>query len=173
MLIDRIGSAPLHGPNDLVFNREGTLIFTDPGGSTVQTPTGRVVRRAADGESDVIAVGLAYPNGLALSPDESLLYVAETHTNRILRLSLAGRGRPGVFCTLPGRPGPDGLAVGPDGVLYVAHHGNGAVVAIDRDGRILGGLPAGGNGPTNCTIADDVLYVTEDDSASVYRLRLW
>jgi gluconolactonase len=172
---DRYENEPLIGPNDLVFDRRGVLYFTDPGESSLDKPIGAVYRVTPDREVSRVAAGLAYPNGIALPADESAVFVAESRTNRILRLPLDATGRAGkaeVFCQMSSGLGPDGMAFGADGNLYVTNHGGGTIDVIDPGGRIKARLPAGGPRPTNCAFRGTALYVTEDESASVWRLDL-
>ena len=66
--------------------------------------------------------------------------------------------------------GPDGMAFGADGNLYVAHFGSGYVQVVAPDGAIVTSLPAGGINPTSVAFWQDSLYVTEGNSGSIYRL---
>ena len=173
VFVDACDGRPLLGPNDLVFDRDGVLYFTDPHGSSAANPVGRVCRCTADGRAACIADGIAYPNGLALSPDERVLYVAEMGLNRLLRYDLApdgSLGGPEVLAQLAGGVGPDGMALDVDGNLYVAQHGAGTVAVVSPTGDLLAALPAGGSKPTNCAFRGTSLYVTEDDSRGVQRL---
>ena len=175
VFVDRCGDTPFGGPNDLVFDRTGVLYFTDPGGSSAANPIGAVYRAWPDRRVERIAHGLAYPNGIALSADERTLFVAETQTSRVVRIELrpdGAVGAPELFATLPGGPGPDGMAFDVDGNLYVANHGGGTIDVLDRVGTLTARLSAGGKNPTNCAFWQGALYVTEDDTASVQRLDL-
>jgi gluconolactonase len=175
VFVDACDGRPLLGPNDLVFDRSGVLYFTDPHGSSAANPIGGLCRCTADRRASRIADGIAYPNGLALSTDERVLYVAEMGRHRILRYDLAADGsvgRPDVLAELSGGVGPDGMALDADGNLYVAQHGAGTIAVVSSDGRQLAALPAGGSKPTNCAFHGASLYVTEDDSRGVQRLDL-
>lgn len=173
VFVDRYGDEPLSGPNDLIFDNRGVLYFTDPGSSSIDNPVGCVYRVTPDKDISRLASGLIYPNGIALSADEADLFIAETQANRILRLTLYSDGRAGkpeVFCRMAGGYGPDGMAFGADGNLYVANHGGGTIDVIGPNGQVVARLPAGGANPTNCAFWERALYVTEDDSASVWKL---
>lgn len=172
VVIDGFAGQPLLGPNDLIFDRAGTLYFTDPGAGAHDVP-GRVFRWTAAGSVSLLAAGLLYPNGIALSADERWLYVAETGSNQVSRFALGGDGSMGrqeVLVQFEDGIGPDGIAFGADGHLFVTHRGTGTVVVLDPDGRIRARLPAGGALPTNLAFWEDSLYVTEDESAAVHRL---
>ncbi len=167
-----------HQPNGTRFHRDGRLFVAEiklcqilevqPNGTSQVfldryrvTPTKEVSR---------IASGLDDPNGIALSADESAVFVAESRTNRVLRLPVLPDGRTGkleVFCQLTDGSGPDGMAFGSDGNLYVTNYGGGTIDVVDPNGHIAARLAAGGEGPTNCAFWGTALYVTKDESASV------
>lgn len=133
----------VHCPNDLAFDSSRNLYFTDS-----IREQGKVFFVGTDGRERVVATGIEYANGLALSPDETRLYVAESYQNRILALDLSqpgvSRKPPTVFAPLPVHPSghplgnlPDGLAVDHRGRLWVAHYGMGAVHVLTPGGEIL------------------------------------
>jgi gluconolactonase len=133
------------GPNDLVFDAGGGFWFTDHGSST---PKGRnfggLYYARCDGSAVRRAVaGLFSPNGVGLSPDESVVYVADTHLGRLWAFDLKSPGelmdappfQPGrVVCNLPGYQLLDSLAVEAGGKICVATIINGGVTAFDPDG---------------------------------------
>lgn len=82
------------GPNDIVFDDHGGFWFTDFGKLRRRTmDRGSLLYAAADGSGvRRVADGLVGPNGVGLSPDGSQVYVAETHSGRLLRWDLAGPG---------------------------------------------------------------------------------
>jgi len=134
----------VHCPNDLIEDRDGNVFFTDS-----VRETGRVFKLGKDGSQQCIAAGLDYPNGLALSPDHSLLYVAESYQNRIRAISLNEKkvSLSWVWAALPGhcsgRPVdnlPDGLAVDGQGRVWVAHYGMHAIQVLSPDGTLLASL---------------------------------
>ncbi|HEV7905234.1 MAG TPA: SMP-30/gluconolactonase/LRE family protein, partial [Pyrinomonadaceae bacterium] len=69
---------PLRAPNDLTLDPRGGFYFTDPGGSNLQNPIGTVHYVDAGGKTHLVAGGLAFPNGIALSRDGRTLYVGES-----------------------------------------------------------------------------------------------
>jgi gluconolactonase len=85
---------PLMGPNDIVFDAQGDMWFTDHGKSYGRLmDTGAVFHAAADGSWIRQAVfPMLTPNGCGLSPDEKRLYVAETETGRLWHWPILGRG---------------------------------------------------------------------------------
>ena len=176
--VDRFEGRPLNGANDLVFDRNGVLYFSDPWGSSLANPTGGFYRAFPDGRLERLDTGLAFPNGVALDPGETAVYLAETYRNQILRYPLGSDGtvgRPVVFARLTDVPGPDGMAFDAAGNLYVAHHGAGRVDVFDATGRAIDRIPVPGPRVTNVAFggpAYDELVITECETASVYRTRL-
>ena len=159
---------PLRSPNDLTLDGKGGFYFTDPGGSWDE-PIGTIHYVDAVGETSLVAGHLSVPNGLALSPDHSTLYVAETKPNRILAFEVISAGRLGprrVFADLPGGAGidgPDGMAVDARGNVYVAQLGSTSILALDTAGRLVRTLPAGNYDASNLVFGGDKLdnlYVT-------------
>lgn len=173
VVAETFNDKPFRGPNDLVLDKHGNCYFTDPKDSTLEKPVGRVFRVGADGAIVVFAVGLAFPNGICLSADETTLYVAETFTRRIHAFTLNPDGSANdrsLFAQMEGGVGPDGMDFGADGNLYVAHYGKGAVAVIAPSGEVSAELPVPGKNPTNAAFWEDALYVTETETGAVYRL---
>jgi gluconolactonase len=167
---------PLQKPNDLVFHPDGSIYMTGPGGSDTESPIGKVYHVTRQGDLRVVADGLAFPNGLALTEDASRLYVVETHRHQIVVYDVAedrSLEGPEPFAEMPGGVGGDGMALDVDGRLYVAHFGMGEIAVFDVEGSRVDTLPAGGEKPTNVAFGDDDmrgLYVTEVETGAVYRL---
>jgi gluconolactonase len=166
---------PLNGANDLVFDRQGVLYFSDPWGSSLAKPIGGFYRAFPDGRLERLDSGLAFPNGVAIDPQGSAVYLAETGPNRIHRYRLHADGRVGertLFAELEGQPGPDGMAFDVAGNLYVAHHGEGRIDVLDAAGKPLAPIPVPGRQPTNVAFGGPqrrTLVVTEVETGSVYR----
>lgn len=178
---DRHEGGPFRGPNDLCFGPDGTLYFTDPAGSSLAERSGVVYAVAPDGAVERLADGLAFPNGVAVAPDGTTLIVAETHTGLLRRYQLDSTRRyeelDALIALRPASPppdeaGPDGMAFGADGNLYVAHFGSGVVRVIAADGSIVRSLPVNAPTPTNVAFWQDSLYVTEGRGGAIYRLDL-
>lgn len=145
---------PLRGPNDIVFDRAGGLWFTDLGKARSRDlDRGGVYYAAADGSSITeVVYPLLTPNGIGLSPDESRLYVAETHTGRLWAFDLEGPGRirrrpfpsPNggeLVAGLPGYQLFDSLALDAAGNICVATLFNGGITVISPDGARIEHLP--------------------------------
>src|SRR5712691_11378418 len=82
------------GPNDLIFDRQGGLYFTDPWGTSMVNQRGAVYYISPAGKLSRIIDNMAFPNGIALSSDDKILYIAETMRNAIWSVQLE---EPGVM----------------------------------------------------------------------------
>ena len=161
------------GPNDLIFAANGDIYFTDPRGSDPEHPIGKVFILRSSGEVELFAGGFQFPNGIVFSEDGKTLFLAETFTNRILAFELDEAGYEKSrreFVRLEGGIGPDGMAFGMDGNLFVAHYGKGVVAVVSPQGEVIQELEVGGINPTNLAFWDGALYVTEVSNSQVVKL---
>ena len=126
------------GPNDLVFDSSGGFWFTDHGKVHADRwDKGAVYYASPDGSSVERKIfPLNGPNGVGLSPDESVLYVAETNTGRLWAFDLDGPGAPrpverghGGRCIANTLGHLDSLAVEADGTVCAAAISQGILVA--------------------------------------------
>src|SRR5262245_60494138 len=151
-----------HGPNDLIFDRQGGLYFTDPWGTSMANPRGSVYYVSPQGKTSRLLDNMAFPNGIALYPDEKTLYIGETMRNAVWSVQLEEPGvllirRALITTYLNGGVGPDGLTLDEMGNVYVAYVDTGEVVVLTPKGKIIGSIPAGANtpdGPPKMTAAD-------------------
>jgi gluconolactonase len=133
-------------------------------------PIGRVIARELDGTATILMDGIPSPNGIALAADGCTLYVAVTRANAVWRLPLTPAGavhRAGQFIGFTGGFGPDGIAVSPQGDLFVAHLGTGIwQFAPDGALRTLFRAPSGTCHVTNVVLdaLNARLIVTEASS---------
>lgn len=168
------------GVNDLIFDSKKNLYFTDQGQSGMHDPSGRVYRLRPNGQLDLLIGNIPSPNGIALSPDEKVLYIAVTRGNCIWRAPLMADGsvaKVGQFFTSYGPSGPDGLAVDQDGHLIIANPGLGYVWVLNELaeptevwrsplGKSLTNIAFGGSGRKT-------LYCTESVSGSILTIPMW
>jgi len=167
---------PLRSPNDLAFDARGNLLFTCPGGSE-QEPVGYVCCLTPSGELTRVAEGLLFPNGLALVAGGEALVVAETHRHRLWRGAwdaAAGRWQgPEPWAEVGGPVGPDGMALGADGRLYVAVFGSGQIRVVDERGKVAERFDLPGANPTNAAFDPSGqlgLVVTETERGELLSL---
>jgi sugar lactone lactonase YvrE len=162
---------PYRGPNDLCFDRNGNLYFTDPGADFAE-PVGALYKLEPSGAVHRLDESLGYPNGIAVSPDQERLFVSETATHRILAYDLR-RGTAvnrRVFHEFHGE-GVDGITFDALGRLWVARWKNGTVDCVDGSGRLVASLEAGGHATNLCWWGND-LYVTVADRHSIHKLAI-
>lgn len=177
--LERRNSERFKGVNDLVFDSQGNLYFTDQGQTGLHDPSGRLYRLRTNGQLDLLLTNVPSPNGVALSPDERVLYLAVTRGNCVWRVPLLPDGsvaKVGQFFTSYGPSGPDGLAVDAEGRLLVANPGLGYVwVLNDRAEpvQVMRGVP--GSSITNLAFggADrGQIYVTDSTHGRILRATL-
>lgn len=131
--------APLQAPNDIVFDRDGRMWFTDLGKSHdgVRTASG-LFSGMPDG-SDIAAINrhaVSY-NGIGLSPDGTHVYVADTHQARLWRYERKIEPqKPEWIATAPGPVGFDSLAVTAAGNICVATLYEGGISRITPEGEV-------------------------------------
>lgn len=173
VLAERFEGKRLNSPNDVVVRSDGTIFFTDPsyglkgglGGPEAELGFCGVYAIAPKGELMLLTKDFKKPNGLALSPDEKTLYVADTEGAHIRAFDVAADGRldkDRVFFDLPG---PDGMKVDVKGNVWATGGGGkdkAGVYVIDPAGRLLERI-AFPEAPANCAFGDadfKTLYVT-------------
>ncbi len=126
--------------NELVVDGRGN-VYVNGGlfGPPEAGPSGIVALVTPDGRVRQVADGLAFPNGMVVTPDNRTLIVAESWAERLTAFDIAGDG------TLSGRrvwaatPGdhPDGICLDADGMAWYADVGNGHCVRIGEGGEVL------------------------------------
>ncbi|MFN0254378.1 SMP-30/gluconolactonase/LRE family protein [Pedobacter ureilyticus] len=154
-IVNQYENEALKMPNDLAFDQTGNLLFTCPG-DKLEDNTGYICCLGKDGKLSKIFEGMFYPNGLALSKDQSQLFVAETGTKKIWRFDWDSQTKQlkhmALFAETGGSIGPDGMAFDEDGNLYVAVYGSSKVKVWDKNGALKEEIDAYGYNPTNCAL---------------------
>ncbi len=178
-LADRYNGKRFNSPNDLVLRSNGDLYFTDPpyglhDESKREIDFSGVYRLSSDGTVTLMTKELQRPNGIALSPDEKTLYVAQSHRPAPIYQAYAikengstdNEGRT-LFNAKKfadaGDPGmPDGMCVDVKGNLWAT--GPGGVLILTPEGKLLGRILLG-KATANCAFGDDgtTLYITSSD----------
>lgn len=185
VLADRYNGRRLNSPNDLVYKSDGSLYFTDPyfGLPKFEEDPRREqphagIYRLVDGVVQLLSTELKGPNGVAFSPDERYLYVAnwDEQSKTVMRWDVnrdgtLANGRTFFDMTAaPGEEALDGLKIDVEGNLYVS--GPGGLWIVSPDGRHLGTLRAP-QLPANFAWGDEdgrTLYLTA--RTGLYRIRL-
>jgi gluconolactonase len=150
------------GPNDLDFDAEGNLFFTDPWGTgpgpNMSDASGAVYQYSHDGVLRRVMDSGLFPNGIAVSPDNAVLAVGDFRAGRMwyapfmtgptmgcpqcvkdpLHLTFAGV-KAGSY--VPGNSGPDGVHYDVHGNIWAGLAGLGGIVEIDPHGLIVGFVP--------------------------------
>jgi gluconolactonase len=173
-------SESFKGVNDLFFDRDGRMYFTDQGQSGMHDPSGRVYRYDLASERlERLIANAPSPNGLVMSPEEDVLFVAMTRGNAVWRVPIfpdGGTSKVSVFTTMAGGvSGADGMAMDVDGTLHVCDAGNGCVWSFSRfaEPRHRYLSPNGRGSTTNCAFggADGrELFVTESSTGCILRV---
>ena len=197
VLADRWDGKRLNRPNDVVGRTDGSIYFTDPGARVPpeerELDFSGVFRVSPDGKLHLATDECEYPNGLAFSPDESILYVAisrrdlgclqeaergEVCTHRLIRaFDVAPDGTLSnnrIFADMSSaEPGvPDGMKVDAEGRVWCT--GNGGTCIYDKDGRYLGTLRTP-EVPANCAFGGSdnrTLFLTARTSLYTIRVKV-
>jgi gluconolactonase len=179
-LVDNYKGKRFNAPNDLVIKSNGDIYFTDP---PYGLPKGwddprreldfcGVYRYSSNGETTLLTKDLTRPNGIAFSPDEKILYIAQSEPEKATwtAYEVKGDGTLGAGklffdstdLVKQGKPGlPDGLKLDKQGNLWAT--GPGGVHVFDPNGKLLGSLETG-EACGNCAWGDDgsTLYIVAD-----------
>lgn len=192
IVVDRWQGKRLNSPNDVVVKRDGTIWFSDPPYGIVSDREGHRAESEigvnhvyrydpATRELDAVTAWVEEPNGLAFSPDESLLYVSDS--SAALRQDGGGHHHIAVFDVEAGRrlanprvfavvePGlADGFRIDAQGWVYTSCADS--VQVWHPDGTLLGKImvPEKVGNLTFGGLARDQLYIAA--STSLYRIRL-
>lgn len=195
VLADRYNGKRFNSPNDLVISSQGTIFFTDPpygmkkGESPDASYHGIYAVHPVEGQQSpamLLIDDIKWPNGIALSPDESTLYIAvsDKDNTRIMAYDLVAKGKGiagiinGVIVPKPAngrelfnaqklksperKGGCDGLKVDSQGNIWTT--GPGGVLILDKNGRHLGSILTG-QATANCAWGGEdkgTLYITAD-----------
>lgn len=179
-LVDNYQGKRLNSPNDAVLKSNGDIYFTDPpyglpgGADDPQRELDfcGVFRLSSSGSLTLLTKEVGRPNGIAFSPDEKTLYVAQSDPAQANWTAYAVKGDgtlgPGkeirnVTDRVGKEPGlPDGLAVDRQGNLWAS--GPGGLDVMNSDGKQLGRVLTGVPTSNCCFGPDGYLYITADSN---------
>jgi gluconolactonase len=157
---------PFNRPNDIVVKSDGAIYFTDPWTAPevpgeIDLTFAGVFRISPDrGTLTLLVDDFLTPNGIAFSPDESLLYINDSRRRHIRAFALAPNGTLArqtdrVFADLGGPESgvPDGMKVDTAGNIYCG--GAGGLYIIDPNGKKLGRVVHGFANTANVAFGGD------------------
>ena len=191
IVVDRFGGRRLNSPNDVVVRSDGTIWFTDPPYGIAsdreghKAPTEQVANHVfcydpQTGQLHAASAAVEEPNGLAFSPDETVLYVSDTSAasrtdgsgnHRIVAFDVDGTTLAGMRLVADISPGlPDGLRVDRQGWIYTSSED--AVQVLLPEGNLLGriAVPERVGNLTFGGVQGDELFIVA--TTSLYRIRL-
>lgn len=168
----------LNSPNDIVVKSDGVVYFSDPPYGIKpeerEQPCNGVYRVLSDGAIELLVDDFDRPNGLAFSPDESILYIDDSPRRHVRAFDVRPDGtltnsRIVADMDHPQPGSPDGMKIDEAGHLYVT--GATGVWIFEPNGELLGVI-ATPERPANCAWGDadrKSLYITA--RTSLYRVR--
>ncbi len=177
-LVDRYQGKKLNSPNDIVVKSNGVVYFTDPPYGIQpeerEQPCNGVYRVLPDGAIELLVDDFDRPNGLAFSPDESILYIDDSPRRHVRAFDVHADGtltNSRIIADMdhPQPGSPDGMKIDEAGHLYVT--GATGVWVFQPNGELLGVVTTPER-PANCAWGDadrKSLYVTA--RTSLYRIR--
>ena len=184
VVANRYQGRRLNRPNDVVVKSDGSIYFTDPGAPApdLDLDFAGVYRVSPDlGEITLVVRDFLTPNGLAFSPDESVLYINDSRRGHIRAFDMQPNGMLAlasdrVFCEMKGDlPGvPDGMKVDVEGNMYCT--ASGGVWIMDPKGEHLGSILTGVP-PATTNVAwggEDwkTLFITTFETLASIRLKI-
>jgi len=166
----------LNSPNDIVVRSDGRIFFTDPpyglkSDDDRELPYNGVFTLSTRGELRLLLDDFDRPNGLAFSPDEETLYIADTARQHVRMFAVAADGTlsdEGIFAEMREEGRPDGIKVDREGRIYACA---GSLQVFDADGKALGVIDCA-QPPANCAWGEDGSTLFVCARTSVYRLSL-
>lgn len=180
-IVDGYEGKKFNSPNDLIYDSKGNLFFTDPpfglsekmmDDPKKEIPFQGIYKYTPDGTLHLLSKELSRPNGLALSPDETTLYVSNTDPENAIWMAFpvkpdqtlgAGKILHDATDLIGKEVGfPDGVKVDQNGNIFTA--GPGGLWIFNPDGKVLGKIKPG-EWVSNCNFDETgkVLFITADD----------
>jgi lactonase len=143
-------------PDDMAVDGAGDMFVADYQG-TPTAPTGRIVQRSADGTTVPVLTGVAHPNGIVLTPDQSALWIDEDLSGTLDHVawqysspastSATATLHTAAYLSLGQNAYADSLTVDGRGDVYMAVYGLGEVLEFDPNGNAVGKVVIPGDAP--------------------------
>lgn len=173
--VDRLAhNDQMNQPNDLTIAPDGTLYASDP---AWDQGTGQLWRIDQDGTTTLLAKDMGTTNGIEVSPDGSTLYVNESVQRNVWAFDITAErtlDNKRLVKQFPDH-GFDGMRCDVDGNLYITRYGEGTVVKMSPQGKILQTINVLGKRPSNlCFGGPDgcTVYVTQVEGARLVSFRV-
>ena len=160
-------------PNDICINRKDQLFASDP---NWKESTGKLWRIDPDGSTTLLADSMGTTNGIALSPDEKILYVNESVQRNIWAFDVDESGNVSDKRLLAAFEdhGFDGMKCDAAGNLYTTRYGKGVVAVLAPDGKLIREVPLKGKSCSNLVFGGDdgkTVFVTLQDRKGMEKFR--
>ncbi len=128
--------------NDIVVDGRGNIFVNNLGfafGTGAAFAPGTIVVVTPDGKARQVADGLAFPNGMAVTPDNTTLIVAESYSERLTAFDIAADGSLTNRRTWAETPGdhPDGICLDAEGAIWYGDVGSSLCVRVRQGGGVL------------------------------------
>ncbi len=180
ILADKFDGKRLNRVNDVVCKSDGSIYFTDPNSRLApeerELSYSGVYRLSPDGRMQLVTADCEYPNGLAFSPDEKVLYVANSREQKYIRAfdvqpdGSVANSRVFADMSAPQEEVPDGMKVDAEGRVFCT--GPGGTWIFSDQGQLIGILRTD-EVPANCAFGGSdrrTLFLTA--RTSVYTIRV-
>jgi gluconolactonase len=160
-------------PNDICLNRRDQIFASDP---NWKESTGKLWRIDKGGKAVLLNDQMGTTNGIALSPDEKILYVNESVQRKIWAFDVDAKGNISnkrLFAEFPDF-GFDGMKCDANGNLYVTRYGKGAIAVLSPDGKVVREVLLTGKRCSNLVFGPPegkTVYVTLQDRKGMERFQ--
>jgi len=160
-------------PNDICINKKDQIFASDP---NWKESKGKLWRIDKGGKVVLLTDQMGTTNGIALSPDEKVLYVNESVQRKIWKFNLDEKGNIAnktLFAEFPDF-GFDGMKCDAEGNVYVTRYGKGTIAVLSPDGKLIREVPLKGKNCSNLVFGGlngKLVFVTLQDRKGMERFR--